>query len=94
MLFALCKVIIPYRGKKSRGKVTKFFASDEILPDQYFSKIFFDLTKNSSRFFLSRIIIIISNLFAKFIITIFFFFFVDVLSIFNKNFETRVKARN
>ena len=53
-------------GEKSRGKVSKFFP-DEIFPDQYFSPIiFFHLTKNLSRFFLSRIIII-SHLFAKFI---------------------------
>ena len=57
-------------GEKSRGKVSKFFP-DEFFPDQYFSPIFFHLTKNLSRFFLSRIIIIISHLFAKFIITIF-----------------------
>ena len=60
-------------GEKKVGKkwlnflqVTKFF------PNQYFSPIFFHLTKNLSRFFLSRIIIIIFHLFAKFIITIFF----------------------
>ena len=51
-------------------QVTKFFP-DFLFPDQYFSPIFFHLTRNLSRFFLSRIIII-SHLFAKFIITIFF----------------------
>ena len=63
--------------KKSRGKVTKFlqvtkFFPDFLFPDQYFSPTFFHLTKNLSRFFSSRIIIINSHLFAKFIITIFF----------------------
>ena len=61
-------------GEKSRGKVSKFFPGF-LFPDQYFSPIFFHLTMNLSRFFLSRIIIIISNLFAKFIITIFFMYF-------------------
>ena len=85
---------ITYQGKKVGEKwlnflqVTKFFP-DFLFPDQYFSPIFFHLTKNLSRFFLSRIIIIISHLFAKFIITIFFW---CTLSIFNKNFEIRVKA--
>ena len=71
---------IPYRGKKVGEKwlnflqVTKFFPNF-LFPDQYFSPIFFHLTKNLSRFFLSRIVIIISHLFAKFIITIFFMYF-------------------
>ena len=55
-------------------QVTKFFP-DFLFPDQYFSPIFFHLTKNLSRFFLSRVIIIISHLFAKFIVTIFFILF-------------------
>ena len=63
---------LPYRGKKVREKwlnfsqVTKFFP-DFLFPDQYFSPIFFHLTKNLSRF-----ILIISHLFEKFIITTFF----------------------
>ena len=55
-------------GEKSRGKVTKFL-------EVTFSPIFFHLTKNLFRFFLCRIIIIISHLLAKFIITIFFMYF-------------------
>ena len=79
--------------------MTKFFP-DFLFPEQYFSLIFFHLTKNLSRLFFSIIIIIItfSYLFAKFIITVFFFlytlFIVVEQTSFNKNFEMRVKARN
>ena len=77
MTINILVVDIPYREKKSRGKVTKFFASDEIFPQLSFSRPvffpdFFHLTKSLFRFFLSRIIIIISHLFAKLIIAIFF----------------------
>ena len=59
-------------GEKSLNflQVTKFFP-DEIFSRSVFFPNFFHLTKNLSRFFLSRIIII-SHLFGKFIITIFF----------------------
>ena len=81
--------------------MTKFFP-DFLFPDQYFSLIFFHLTKNLSRFFSIIINIIISYLFAKFIITIFiitsFFFWCTLFivieqSSFNKNFEMRVKVK-
>ena len=94
LLLPNCNIL--YRGKKVGEKwlnflqVTKFFP-DFLFPDQYFSLIFFHLRNNLSRFFLPWIIIIISHLFAKFIIAIFFW---CTLSIFNNNFEIRVKARN
>ena len=74
-IFTFIDPTLPYRGKKVGEKwlnflqVTKFFP-DEIFPRLSFSQPvffpdFFHLTKNLSRSFLSRIIIIISHLFAK-----------------------------
>ena len=55
-------------GEKKVGeKWLNFLQVTKFSPD-----FLFHLTKNLSQFFLSRIIIIISHLFAKFIITIFF----------------------
>ena len=76
---------LPYRGKKSRGKVTKFFASDKFFTDEIFLRLsfsrpvffadIFSFDKEFMPIFLSRIIIIISHVFAKFIITIFKMYF-------------------
>ena len=82
---ALCKKDSPYRGKKSRGKVTKFFASDQSFPRQifpglYFSRpvFFLDFFSPDKEFIpilfsIIIMIIIISDLFAKFIIIMFFY---------------------
>ena len=98
---------IPYWGKKFGVKwlnflqVTKFFP-DFLFPDQYFSPIFFHLTKNLFQFFFSvviiiNIIIIIFPIYLQNLLWPWFFctlFFVVEQRSFNINFELRVKARN
>ena len=81
---------IPNRRKKSRGEVTKFFASDKIFPRRNFSPTFFFPTSIFPRFFFtwqriypnffSIFIVIFSYLFAKFIINMFFIYYVLYLS--------------
>ena len=77
--------------------LTKFFP-EFLFPDQYFSPIFFNLTKNLSQFFFNYYYYYYySYLFGKFIITTFFLctlFFVVEQNNFNKNFEMQVTASN
>ena len=92
---------LPYWGKKSRGKVNNFFAVTKFFPEENFPRPvlfpdFFSPGKEFIPIFFSVIInIIISYLFAKFIITMVSLctlFIVVEQSSFNNNVEMRVKV--
>ena len=96
-------ICIPYRGKKCLGKEINFFCKwlnfslTFFFPTSIFPQFFFTWQRIYRDFFSIIIInIIISYLFAKFIITMFFLcalFIVVERRNFNKNFEMQVKVK-